>query len=81
MEFPGSDIMEGKRSCLVALTMTSFKHDSKKSLELLEILKMRIAEHRREEIAANAREVLQAVGEKRAKFGTVEDLKRDLLED
>ena len=49
--------------------------------ELLEILKMRIAEHRREEIAANAREVLQAVREKRAKFGTVEDLKRDLLED
>jgi predicted AAA+ superfamily ATPase len=49
--------------------------------ELLEILKMRIAEHRREEIAANAREVLQAVREKRAKFGTVEDLKKDLLED
>ncbi len=49
--------------------------------ELLEILKMRIAEHRREEIAANAQEVLQAVREKRAKFGTVEDLKRDLLED
>jgi hypothetical protein len=49
--------------------------------ELLEILRMRIAEQRREEIAANAREVLQAVGEKRAKFGTVEDLKKDLLED
>jgi len=42
---------------------------------------MRIAEHRREDIAANAREVLQAVREKRAKFGTVEDLKKDLLED
>ena len=49
--------------------------------ELLEILKMRIAEHRREEIAANAREALQAVRENQAKFGTVEDLKRDLVED
>ncbi len=49
--------------------------------ELLEILRMRIAEHRRDEIAANAREALQAVREKRAKFGTVEDLKKDLLED
>ncbi len=49
--------------------------------ELLEILKMRIAEHRRDEIAANAREALQAVREKRAKFGTVEDLKKDLLGD
>ena len=49
--------------------------------ELLEILRMRIAEHRRDEIAANAREALQAVREKRAKFGTVEDLKKDLLGD
>ena len=49
--------------------------------ELLEILRMRIAEHRRDEIAANAREALQTVREKRAKFGTVEDLKKDLLED
>ena len=49
--------------------------------ELLEILRMRIAEHRRDEIAANAREALQAVKEKRAKFGTIEDLKKDLLED
>ena len=47
--------------------------------ELIEILRMRIAEHRRDEIAANAREVLQAVREKRAKFGTIEDLKKDLL--
>jgi len=49
--------------------------------ELLEILRMRIAEHRRDEIAANAKETLQAVREKRAKFGTVEDLKKDLLGD
>ena len=49
--------------------------------ELLEILRMRIAEHRRDEIAANAKEALQAVKEKRAKFGTVEDLKKDLSED
>jgi len=49
--------------------------------ELLEVLRMRIAEHRRDEIAANARETLQAVREKQAKFGTIEDLKKDLLGD
>lgn len=49
--------------------------------QLIGILKMRLAEHRRDEIAANAREALQAVREKTAKFGTVEDLKKDLLGD
>ena len=47
--------------------------------EVLEILKRRLAEQRRDEIASNAREALQAVKEKRAKYGTVEDLKKDLL--
>ncbi|MDF1594324.1 MAG: hypothetical protein P1P89_22660 [Desulfobacterales bacterium] len=47
--------------------------------EILEVLRMRLAEHRRNEIAANAREALQAVREKRAKFRTLEDLKKDLL--
>ncbi|MFH0986288.1 MAG: hypothetical protein V1882_12290 [Candidatus Omnitrophota bacterium] len=47
--------------------------------ELLEIIRMRLAERRRDEIAANAREAVQAVREKRAKFGSVEDLKKDLL--
>jgi U3 small nucleolar ribonucleoprotein component len=47
--------------------------------ELLEIIRMRLAERRRDEIASNAREAVQAVREKRAKFGTVEDLKKDLL--
>ena len=46
--------------------------------ELIEILRMRLAEQRRDEIAANAREAVQAVREKRAKYGTVEDLKMDL---
>jgi hypothetical protein len=49
--------------------------------EVIEILRMRVAEQRRDEIAAHAREALRAVREKRAKFGTVEDLKRNLLED
>jgi hypothetical protein len=49
--------------------------------QLIGILKMRLAEHRRDEIAANAQEALQAVREKTAKFGTVEDLKKDLLGD
>ena len=49
--------------------------------EVIEILRMRIAEQRRDEIAANAQEALRAVREKRAQLGTVEDLKKDLLED
>ncbi len=49
--------------------------------ELLEILRMRLAEQRRDEIAANAGKVVQAVREKTARYGTVEDLKRDLLGD
>ena len=47
--------------------------------EVVEIIRMRLAEDRREEIAANAREAVKAVREKRAKYGTIEDLKRDLL--
>ncbi|NQT55041.1 MAG: hypothetical protein HQ551_02295 [Desulfobacteraceae bacterium] len=47
--------------------------------EIVEIIKMRLAEDRREEIAVNAREAVKAVREKRAKYGTVEELKKDLL--
>jgi len=45
------------------------------------LLKMRLAEDRRDEIAANAREAVNAVREKRAKFGTIDDLRKDLLGD
>ena len=48
--------------------------------EIIEIIKRRIAEDRREEIAANALEAVKAVRERRARYGTVEDIKRDLLE-
>ena len=47
--------------------------------QIIEIIKRRLAEDRREEIAANAREAVNAVRERRARYGTVEDLKRDLL--
>ena len=47
--------------------------------EVVEIIKMRLAEDRREEIAVNAREAVKAVRENRAKYGTVEELKKDLL--
>ncbi|MCK5762533.1 MAG: hypothetical protein KAH05_00285 [Clostridiales bacterium] len=43
--------------------------------EVIEILRMRVAEQRRDEIATNAREALLAVREKEAQLGTVEDLK------
>lgn len=49
--------------------------------ELVEIIRMRVAEQRRDEIAANAREAVQAVREKRAKYGTVGNLKKDLLDE
>ena len=49
--------------------------------EIVEIIKRRLAEDRREEIAANAREAVKAVREKRAKYGTIEALKKDLLGD
>jgi hypothetical protein len=47
--------------------------------EIIEIIRRRLAEDRREEIAANAREAVKAVREKRAKYGTIEELKKDLL--
>ena len=48
---------------------------------LIEIIKKRMVDRRREQIARNAKETLNAVREKKAKYGTVEELKRDLLGD
>jgi len=47
--------------------------------EVIEILRRRLAEERRDEIAANAREAIAAVRDKRSKYGSLEDLKQDLL--
>ena len=46
---------------------------------LVEVIRARLIEHRRTEIAIHARETLQAFREGRAKYGTLEDLKEDLL--
>ena len=46
---------------------------------LVELLQRRLVEWRRAEIARNAAATLQAVREGRARYGSVEDLKRDLL--
>jgi len=46
---------------------------------LMEIVQQRLAELRRAEIARNAGETLLAFREGRAHYGTIEDLKRDLL--
>ncbi len=46
---------------------------------LIEIIQRRLIERRRAEIARNATATLQAVSEGRASYGTIEDLKRDLL--
>jgi len=45
---------------------------------LIDITQLRLTELRRAEIARNAEVTLQAVREKRASFGSIEDLKRDL---
>jgi hypothetical protein len=46
--------------------------------EVIAIIKKRLVEDRREEIAANAHEAVTAVREGRAIYGTTEDLKKDL---
>jgi hypothetical protein len=46
---------------------------------VIELLQRRLAERRRAEIARNATATLQAVREGQARYGSVEDLKQDLL--
>jgi len=46
---------------------------------LIELIQRRLVEWRRAEIAHNATVTLQAVREGRARYGSVEDLKQDLL--
>jgi hypothetical protein len=46
---------------------------------LIDLIRHRLIERRRGEIARNAEETLQAVRDGRAQYGSVEDLRRDLL--
>ena len=46
---------------------------------LIDLIRHRLIERRRDEIARNAEETLQAVRDGRAQYGSVEDLRRDLL--
>ena len=48
---------------------------------LIEIIRQRLLEHRRAEMALNARIVQQAFREGRAQYGTVADLRHDLLDE
>jgi hypothetical protein len=48
---------------------------------LLEVVRHRLLEQRRGEIAANAQATLQAFREGRARYGTLDDLRRDLVEE
>ena len=47
---------------------------------LLEVIQRRLLERRRMEIAENARETLQAIREGRARSGTIDDLRQDLVD-
>jgi hypothetical protein len=46
---------------------------------LVDVIRRRLIELRRTEIAANAEATLKAIREGKAQFGSVDDLKRDLL--
>jgi hypothetical protein len=46
---------------------------------LIDLIRHRLIEKRRAEIALNAEETLQAVHDGRAQYGSIEDLRRDLL--
>ena len=46
---------------------------------LIDLIQRRLVEWRRAEIAGNAAATLQAVREGRARYGSFEDLKQDLL--
>ena len=48
---------------------------------LIEIVRQRLTEQRRHEIAENAQTVRQSFREGRAQYGTVDDLRRDLLDE
>jgi hypothetical protein len=48
---------------------------------LVEVVQRRLAEWRRAEIARSAESTLEAVREGRARYGSVDDLRRDLLGD
>jgi len=48
------------------------------SWALMEIVRQRLLEQRRQEIAANAEATLRALHEGRASYGTIEDLSLDL---
>lgn len=50
-------------------------------LLLIDVIKRRLVEKRRAEIAQAGAETLKAVREGRAKFGDVDDLRRDLESD
>lgn len=46
---------------------------------LIDLIRHRLIERRRDEIARHAEETLQAARDGRAQYGSVEDLRRDLL--
>jgi hypothetical protein len=46
---------------------------------LIDLIRHRLVEKRRAEITRNAEDTLQAVRDGRAQYGSIEDLRRDLL--
>lgn len=48
---------------------------------LIELIQRRLVELRRDQIAHNAAVTLEAVREGRSRYGSIQDLKRDLLDE
>jgi len=57
------------------------KLDTEDQAMVIDIVRQRLIERRRAEISGHARATLQAFREGRARYGTVDELRRDLLEE
>jgi hypothetical protein len=74
--------MEAVESTPFERALDAIDHLSQADQEaVMEIVRQRQIAQRRSEIAVHAREMLQAFREGRASYGTIDELRRDLLAD
>ncbi len=71
--------MDTEQTFSVQQALDVFEHmPLEDQMTVIEVLQRRLLEERRSEIARHATITLEAVREERARYGTVEDLRRDL---
>ena len=72
--------MSGVRASLLQQALDALEQMPVDEQEALaELVQRRVAERRRAQLARDARVTLRAAREGRARYGTIEDLERDLL--